>query len=78
MPEPIIGYTRRDAIAAVTNIDNAILQLEVFKEKAEVVIPIIDQIIYEIEDGGVGYGVRWRHNFWHDFRAHLVNDIIQK
>lgn len=62
-----------DAIAAVTNIENALLQFEVFPSKAFAAIAHVDWIIKTIEDGGIENYDRWRHEFYVRLLNHLFD-----
>lgn len=64
-------YTEREAATAITNIENALLQLETFATKRNAAIPIIEQVIFDLRDGGVEVRDEFRLNFFESLLQHL-------
>ena len=65
-------HESHDAIAAIVNIENALLQLEIFSAKGKIAIPLIDQILEGISDGGIDIRDQWRYDFFLNLKQHLT------
>lgn len=72
-------WGQRDGIAAITEINNLILGLEMFKYKAEAGIETIDQVIYDMLDNDVIEETKnidpfdkWRFDFLMSLKTHLL------
>lgn len=68
----------RDAITAVTNIENALLQLECFPNKRKAALEMIDQILAEMNDGGLEARDKWRHDLFISIKLRLLNLFEQE
>jgi len=66
-------YDEREAAAAVCNIDNAVLQLEVFFRKRKAAIPMIEDIIHTLRDGGLEQRDVFRCHLFESLLNHLIN-----
>lgn len=68
--------SEREAATSITNIENALLQLEVFAAKRNAAIPIIEQVIFDLREGGVEVRDEFRLNFFESLLQYLKGQNI--
>lgn len=69
-----MNYQERDAVAAVSNIENGLFQLQLFQEKKNLAVPYIEGIIRDLEDEGgkdLDKDDQFNLHFWKVFLIHL-------
>jgi hypothetical protein len=67
-------YEEMEAAHAVVSIRNALLQLQVFKDKREAAIPMVLKMTNILADGGVEARDLWEFEFWVSLLGYLKTD----
>jgi hypothetical protein len=63
----------RGAAAAVDNIENALIDLEIFCDRRTTAVALIDSIIAEMNEEGVASHEQFTFDFWQLLRNHLLD-----
>ncbi len=64
-------YHERQAVFAAESVDNGIFQLECFRHKAEAAIPVLQQMVRDLADGGLETRDVFRSCFFESLIKHL-------